>query len=99
MCAVWVYSPNAIIGEALTTYVVSLGFRVCVDPERAAVAVFDLTSFDVLVPPPPPLPCLAMVRSPEPDLLEAVLRLGYRDVHPPSYDKVRFARSLQALLA
>jgi DNA-binding CsgD family transcriptional regulator len=95
----WVYSPNGIIGEALASYVKSLGFRVDPEPERAAAAVFDLTSYESPLPPPPPIPCLAMVRSADPEVIEAAMQLGYRDVHHPSHGRARFAKSLQVLVA
>jgi DNA-binding NarL/FixJ family response regulator len=95
----WVYSPHAVLGEALAAYVTSIGFRVQSVPERAMAAVFDLTAFESPLPPPPPMPCLAMIRSPDPELVEAVLRIGYHGTHHPSYDCARFTHSLHDLLA
>jgi DNA-binding NarL/FixJ family response regulator len=95
--SLWIYSPNLLIREALTRYVLSLGFAVQGHAEGAAVAVFDLTSFEAL-PPAPPVPCLAIVRTLDPIVADEIGALGYRAVVRPNEGPDRFSAALRELL-
>lgn len=96
--SLWIYSPNLLIHEALTRYVLSLGFAVQGHAEGAAAAVFDLTSYETQLPPSPPMPCLAIVRTLDPSVADEVAQLGYRAVLRPNEGSVRFAVALRELL-
>jgi DNA-binding NarL/FixJ family response regulator len=96
--SLWIHSPHLLIHEALASYVLSLGFGVQDGAEGAAAAVFDLTSFQTPFPPAPPIPCLAIVRTPDPHVADEIGELGYRSVLGPDEGPDRFSRALRELL-
>jgi DNA-binding NarL/FixJ family response regulator len=96
--SLWIYSPNLLIHEALTRYVLSLGFAVQGHAEGVAAAVFDLTSYETQLPPAPPMPCLAIVRTLDPSVADEIGELGYRAVLRPNEGSDRFSAALRELL-
>jgi DNA-binding NarL/FixJ family response regulator len=96
--SLWIYSPNLLIHEALMRYVLSLGFAVQGYADGAAAAVFDLTSYETQLPPAPPMPCLAIVRTLDAHVVEEVGKLGYRAVLRPNEGTDRFSAALRGLL-
>jgi DNA-binding CsgD family transcriptional regulator len=95
----WVYSPNLVVNEALIALLRSLGFAAQGSSDGAVAAVFDLTVYGAPLPPPPPTPCVAIVRSGEPDFLTEVQALGYRGVQRPSDGTDDLARTVAAIVA
>jgi DNA-binding CsgD family transcriptional regulator len=96
--SLWVFSPITAMNDALRLYVAELGFEVELDPAKARAALFDLSSAGSLLPPPPPLPSLALLGATQADAADEARRAGYA-VHLPTDGEECLRAALAQLLS
>ena len=96
---VWIYSPNLVVNEALTTYVTELGHAAQIEPEGADLAVWNLCGQTSPYAPPPPLPTLALLCTSNRDDLIELLRLGYQGCQRPADSLEQFAEAIATVAA